>query len=209
MQTGTLPAGHKIADLTADQTLQKLLRSTDESIRLRAAEKICARDERQITACPVCAARVEQPTIDLRLLLSEERAEFLSYLAPLKILKQRVRVRIAALTPADRMTILADATDDEVRGDPSAPNILGSDAPQPRKPRVFMKSDPDNPYEQERIRDAVTFEMDSSGQPIPGTATRTAAAVKIRSDELDAQAAAADAANLLNVQEQFTKKAQP
>jgi len=28
MQTGTLPAGHKIADLTADQTLQKLLRST-------------------------------------------------------------------------------------------------------------------------------------------------------------------------------------
>jgi len=135
----------------------------------------------------------------LRLITPEERQELLEHLLPLKAIKQRIRLRVAALTPGERAKTILDNSDDEVIGE-NLPNILGSDVkqpkPRPRSQSVFVNSAVPDVYDLDRLAHEVQLEngdiVDDRCLPddFAGPLHRSQAAVKLRSDEIDAQAAA-------------------
>jgi hypothetical protein len=219
MAAGQSPTGIKPVELAPDQVIQKLLRDPDPGIRIRAAEYTLKREERQTTACPVCAARNAErgQELDWRLVTEEQKAALSALLIPLKVLTATIKDRVHDLSRKDRAIALAEKLDDDLVADQATPD--GVDTFDPAFVPPVVKSKPTNREDRFRKpdvydRDRILHEVEYVGADglmcladdrgdIPDGARRTERSVKLRAAAIDATAQRIEAANLVKVQQQF------
>src|SRR5438445_2863574 len=217
MAAGQTGVGNKPANVTPDEVLQRLLKDPDASIRLRSAENILKREERQTEKCQACENQKASDAFRLELLRAitpDERAQFQKLLLELRSLKAVVRARIQAPgyvrpAPIEDETEPDDSTL-EYRAVTNQLDMITPVAKPTRKPRSQSAiTKPDDPYHRDSILHQVEY-TDSAGflcigddrglsDDILATAQRTAASVTLRSSIIDQQCKLVDEHNAATI----------